>query len=69
MRSRFRRSSFWPCSGGARERLREQVAKLKELRKEDQDELSRLRADINALVRVVNQSTLEHRQLYGVDSN
>lgn len=33
------------------------VAKLKELRKEDQDELSRLRADINALVRVVNQPT------------
>jgi hypothetical protein len=45
------------------------VAKLKELRKEDQDELSRLRADINALVRVVNQSTLDNRQLYGGDSN
>nr|SBO97154.1 hypothetical protein BN4615_P6670 [Nonomuraea gerenzanensis] len=45
------------------------MARLKELRREDQDELSRLRADDNALVRVVNQSTLENRQLCGGDSN
>ncbi|MFB7191864.1 hypothetical protein ACFCZT_42840, partial [Streptomyces sp. NPDC056230] len=44
-------------------RLRKQIVKLKELRSDDKDELAQLRADREALVRVVNQLTLENRQL------
>ncbi|MEV5387687.1 hypothetical protein [Streptomyces sp. NPDC052721] len=35
---------------------------VKELRTADQEELAELRADREALVRVVNQLTLQHRQ-------
>jgi small-conductance mechanosensitive channel len=48
----------------AEARLRKQVVKLKELRQKDKDELERLRADVQGLVRVVNQLTLENRQLH-----
>jgi hypothetical protein len=44
-------------------RLRTRIAKLTELRAADQDELHTLKADREALVRVVNQLTLENRQL------
>ncbi|MFF0474397.1 hypothetical protein [Streptomyces sp. NPDC004284] len=44
-------------------RLRKQIVKLKELRATDQAELAELRDDREALVRVVNQLTLENRQL------
>ncbi|MFB6752540.1 hypothetical protein ACFCX6_16575 [Streptomyces sp. NPDC056353] len=44
-------------------RLRKQVVKLKKLRAADQEELAELRADREALVRVVHQLTLENRQL------
>ncbi|WP_411576576.1 hypothetical protein [Streptomyces mutabilis] len=44
-------------------RLRRQIVKLKELRADDKDELAQLRADREALVRVVNQLTLENRQI------
>ncbi|MVO90210.1 hypothetical protein GPA10_37030 [Streptomyces sp. p1417] len=44
-------------------RLRKQVVKLKELRAAGRKELSELRADREALVRVVHQLTLENRQL------
>lgn len=44
-------------------RLRKQIVKVKELRAADQKELAELRADREALVRVVNQLALENRQL------
>jgi hypothetical protein len=44
-------------------RLRKQIVKLKELRSDDKDELAQLREDREGLVRVVNQLTLENRQL------
>ncbi|WP_239131677.1 hypothetical protein [Streptomyces griseus] len=44
-------------------RLRKQNVKLKELRSDEKDELAQLRADREVLVRVVNQLTLENRQL------
>ncbi|MFJ5894703.1 hypothetical protein ACIQFZ_04360 [Streptomyces sp. NPDC093064] len=44
-------------------RLRKQIVKLKELRAADKDELAQLREDREGLVRVVNQLTLENRQL------
>ncbi|MFE2711933.1 hypothetical protein ACFXKI_08040 [Streptomyces mirabilis] len=44
-------------------RLRKRIVKLKELRERDQTELVELRADREALVRIVNQLTLENRQL------
>ncbi|MFJ2218372.1 hypothetical protein ACIQVO_39930 [Streptomyces sp. NPDC101062] len=44
-------------------RLRKQIVKLKELRATDKDELAQLREDRESLVRVVNQLTLENRQL------
>ncbi|MEV7194601.1 hypothetical protein AB0N81_22745 [Streptomyces sp. NPDC093510] len=44
-------------------RLRQQVVRLKELRQKDKAELDQLRADVEALVRVVNQLTLENQQL------
>ncbi|MFF1393528.1 hypothetical protein ACFVZD_06900 [Streptomyces sp. NPDC058287] len=44
-------------------RLRRQIVKLKELRQEGARELTQLRADVEHLVRVVNQITLENRQL------
>ncbi|MFE9806096.1 hypothetical protein [Streptomyces sp. NPDC005548] len=44
-------------------RLRKQIVKLKELRAADQDELAELRVDREVLVRVVNQLTVENRQL------
>ncbi|OEJ22974.1 hypothetical protein AR457_37845 [Streptomyces agglomeratus] len=48
----------------AEARLRKQVLKLKELRQKDKDELERLRVDVEGLVRVVNQLTLENQQLH-----
>ncbi|WP_328876391.1 hypothetical protein OHT76_43700 [Streptomyces sp. NBC_00287] len=47
----------------AETQLRKQVVKLKELRAADKDELTELRADREALIRVVHQLTLENRQL------
>ncbi|WP_326673373.1 hypothetical protein [Streptomyces canus] len=44
-------------------RLRRQIVKIKELRAADQQELVELRSDQEALVRVVNQLTLENQQL------
>lgn len=44
-------------------RLRKQIVKLKELRTADKEELVELREDREALVRVINQLTLENRQL------
>ncbi|WP_330452232.1 MULTISPECIES: hypothetical protein [unclassified Streptomyces] len=44
-------------------RLRRQIVKFKELRAADQEELAELRTDREVLVRVVNQLTLENRQL------
>ncbi|KUN61266.1 hypothetical protein AQJ46_35980 [Streptomyces canus] len=46
-------------------RLRKQIVKLKELRAKDATELAQLRADVAHLVRVVNQLTVENRQLRG----
>ncbi|MFG3151434.1 hypothetical protein ACGF7W_05230 [Streptomyces sp. NPDC048219] len=46
-------------------RLRRQIVKLKELRAQDTAELSQLRADVDHLVRAVNQLTVENRQLRG----
>ncbi|PAU44707.1 hypothetical protein CK936_33520 [Streptomyces albireticuli] len=43
-------------------RLRKQVVKLKTLRQKDQAELTALRQDVEALVRVVNQLTTENRR-------
>ncbi|MFI7300714.1 hypothetical protein [Streptomyces sp. NPDC050121] len=50
----------------AETRLRKQVVRLKELREKDKAELEQLRADVQGLVRVVNQLTLENRQLRGL---
>ncbi|MFJ9085737.1 hypothetical protein ACIRL3_25275 [Streptomyces sp. NPDC102384] len=47
----------------AETRLRKRVVKLKELRQKDQAELEQLRADVEGLVRTVNQLTLENQQL------
>ncbi|MFA3842774.1 hypothetical protein [Streptomyces aureus] len=44
-------------------RLRRQIVKLKVLRAADQEELAELRADREAVVRVVNQLTVGDRQL------
>ncbi|MFB7335264.1 hypothetical protein ACFC00_27035 [Streptomyces adustus] len=44
-------------------RLRKRIVKLKELREADRAELVELRADREVLVRIVNQLTLENRQL------
>jgi hypothetical protein len=44
-------------------RLRNQVAKLKEQRAGDAHELDQLRRDVQDLVRVVNQLTLENHQI------
>jgi hypothetical protein len=44
-------------------RLRKQIVKLKELREGGKIEVTLLRADVEALVRVVNQLTLENRHL------
>ncbi|MFF1724820.1 hypothetical protein [Streptomyces sviceus] len=46
-------------------RLRQQIVKLRELRAKDIEELSQLRADVEHLVRAVNQLTVENRQLSG----
>ncbi|MFI1510606.1 hypothetical protein [Streptomyces sp. NPDC020597] len=50
----------------AETRLRKQVVRLKEFRARDQAELEQLRADVEGLVRAVNQLTLEDRQLRGL---
>ncbi|QHA04629.1 hypothetical protein GQF42_16200 [Streptomyces broussonetiae] len=47
----------------AEKRLRKKIVKLKELRAADQNELAQLRDDVEILARVVNQLTLENRQL------
>ncbi|GGQ39383.1 hypothetical protein ACH4UX_15175 [Streptomyces althioticus] len=47
----------------AETRLRKQVVRLKELRQKDQAELEQFRADVEGLVRVVNELTLENRHL------
>ncbi|WP_406149338.1 hypothetical protein [Streptomyces anulatus] len=44
-------------------RLRQQLLKLKELREDDKAEIARLQTDLEALVRVVHQLTVENRQL------
>ncbi|MGX6744017.1 hypothetical protein [Streptomyces peucetius] len=44
-------------------RLRKQIVKLKELRAKDAEELAQLRADVQGLVRAVNQLSLENQQL------
>ncbi|POG46017.1 hypothetical protein BV881_18440 [Streptomyces sp. ZL-24] len=44
-------------------RLRKQIVKLKELRDKDAEELAQLRADVQGLVRAVNQLSLENQQL------
>ncbi|MEU2872564.1 hypothetical protein ABZ769_25665 [Streptomyces olivoreticuli] len=51
--------------GPESDRLRQQIVKLKELRAKDAEELARLRADIEGLVRAVQQLTVENRQLRG----
>jgi hypothetical protein len=45
------------------QRLRQQIVKLKELREGDKAEIARLQTDLEALVRVVHQLTVENRQL------
>ncbi|MBQ0976479.1 hypothetical protein KBZ00_36140 [Streptomyces sp. RK31] len=47
----------------AEKRLRKQIVKLKELRAKDAEELAELRRDVQGLLRVVNQLTLENQQL------
>lgn len=47
----------------AEARVRKQIVKLKELRDADKAELAELRADREALIRAVNQLTIENRQL------
>ncbi|MET9086423.1 hypothetical protein ABZX77_31860 [Streptomyces sp. NPDC004237] len=47
----------------AEKRLRKQIVKLKELRAKDAEELAQLREDVQGLLRVVNQLTLENQQL------
>lgn len=47
----------------AETRLRKQIVRLKELREKDKAELEQLRADVEGLVRVVNQLTLENWRL------
>ncbi|MER6566947.1 hypothetical protein ABT288_12305 [Streptomyces sp. NPDC001093] len=44
-------------------RLRQQIVKLKELREADKAEITRLQTDLEAVVRVVHQLTVENRQL------
>ncbi|GGW86103.1 hypothetical protein AB0E64_38740 [Streptomyces caelestis] len=44
-------------------RLRRQIVKLKELRREDARELKQLQTDVEHLVRAVNQLTAHNRQL------
>ncbi|MFG2436496.1 hypothetical protein [Streptomyces sp. NPDC048508] len=47
----------------AEKRMRKQIVKLKELRAADAEELAQLRADVQGLVRTVNQLSLENQQL------
>jgi vacuolar-type H+-ATPase subunit I/STV1 len=47
----------------AEKRLRKQIVKLKELRAKDAEELAQFREDVQGLLRVVNQLTLENQQL------
>ncbi|GAA2915972.1 MULTISPECIES: hypothetical protein [Streptomyces] len=44
-------------------RLRKHIVKLKELRTKDATELTQLRADVEHLVRAVNQLTAHNREL------
>ncbi|MGX1975851.1 hypothetical protein [Streptomyces kronopolitis] len=44
-------------------RLRQQIVKLKELREADKAAITRLQTDLEAVVRVVHQLTVENRQL------
>jgi hypothetical protein len=44
-------------------RLRQQVRRLKELRAADTEEIARLKADVEALVGALHQSTVENRVL------
>lgn len=44
-------------------RLRRQVRRLKELRAADAEEIARLKADVEALVGALHQSTVENRVL------
>ncbi|MFI0267165.1 hypothetical protein [Streptomyces luteogriseus] len=44
-------------------RLRKKITKLKELRAANKEQLAQLATDVENLVRVVNQLTLENRQL------
>ncbi|MFJ3339395.1 hypothetical protein [Streptomyces sp. NPDC086766] len=44
-------------------RLRQQVRRLKELRAADAEEIARLKADVEALVGALHQSTVENRVL------
>jgi hypothetical protein len=44
-------------------RLRQQVRRLKELRAADAEEIARLKADVDALVGALHQSTVENRLL------
>ncbi|WP_314616948.1 hypothetical protein [Streptomyces stackebrandtii] len=48
----------------AETRLRKQIVKLKELRQKDRAELEQLRADVEGMIRTVNQLTLENQQLH-----
>ncbi|MFD7002293.1 hypothetical protein ACFWA5_40115 [Streptomyces mirabilis] len=50
----------------AETRLRKQIVRLKELREKDKAELEQLRADVEGLVRVVNQLFLKKRKLLGL---
>ncbi|MEU1090083.1 hypothetical protein ABZ401_25235 [Streptomyces sp. NPDC005892] len=45
-------------------RLRQQVRRLKELRAADAEEITRLKADVEALVGALHQSTVENRVLH-----
>ena len=51
---------------GRRDPAPQTVVRLKELREKDKAELEQLRADVEGLVRAVNQLTLENRQLRGL---
>ncbi|MFE8950324.1 hypothetical protein [Streptomyces sp. NPDC007856] len=53
----------------AETRLRKQIVRLKELREKDKAELEQLRADVQGLVRVVNQLCLENHQLRDASSS
>ncbi|QDO37909.1 hypothetical protein FNV62_06770 [Streptomyces sp. RLB3-17] len=52
------------CTQRSEQRLRRQIGRLKELRAADVEEISQLKADVEALVGTLHQATVENQLLH-----